>query len=133
MQLEVYYITEQLKNLLSIPSPTGNTEKAIDFLESEFKSLNLKTKRNNKGGLIATLPGEITEEEITLSAHVDTLGAMVKEIKSNGRLKLTQIGGYAWSTIEGEYVNIETLDGDTYSGTVLTTKSSVHVLSLIHI
>ncbi|HEY4544227.1 MAG TPA: M42 family metallopeptidase [Tissierellaceae bacterium] len=127
MQLEVYYITEQLKNLLSIPSPTGNTEKAIDFLESEFKSLNLKTRRNNKGGLIATLPGEITEEEITLSAHVDTLGAMVKEIKPNGRLKLTQIGGYAWSTIEGEYVNIETLDGDTYSGTVLTTKSSVHV------
>lgn len=127
MELEVYYISEQLKNLLNIPSPTGNTEKAISFLEDQFKSLGLKTTRNNKGGLIGTLEGENSDEQITLSAHVDTLGAMVKEIKSNGRLKLTQLGGYSWSTVEGEHVVIETLDERTYTGTILTTKSSVHV------
>ncbi len=62
-----------------------------------------------------------------LSAHVDTLGAMVKEIKSNGRLKLTMIGGYDWSTIEGEFCLVHRADGNPVSGTIVTTKSSYHV------
>ena len=66
-------------------------------------------------------------KEVTLSGHVDTLGAMVKEIKPNGRLKITQLGGYVWSTVEGEYVVIETLKGKQYTGTILTTKASSHV------
>ncbi|NLW22623.1 MAG: M42 family metallopeptidase, partial [Tissierellia bacterium] len=67
------------------------------------------------------------DKEVTLSAHVDTLGGMVKEIKSNGRLKFTQIGGYVWSTVEGEYVQVENSQGKLYSGTVLITKASSHV------
>ena len=66
-------------------------------------------------------------KEITLSGHVDTLGGMVKEIKSNGRIKLVQIGGYVWSTVEGEYVKIESSNGKLYTGTILTTKASSHV------
>lgn len=127
MNLNIDYINEQLKNILSIPSPTGNTYKAIEYLENEFNNLGLKTRKNNKGGLIATLEGRNLNNEVTLSAHVDTLGAMVKEIKSNGRIKITQLGGYAWPTVEGEYVNIETLDNKIITGTILTTKSSVHV------
>ncbi len=127
MDLEVYYISEKLKTLLNIPSPTGNTENAISFVENEFNTLGIETRRNNKGALIATIPGKTLEKEVTLSAHVDTLGGMVKEIKSNGRLKISQLGGYVWSTIEGEYVTIETLDGNNYTGTVLTTKASSHV------
>lgn len=127
MDMETYFISEKLKALLNIPSPTGNTEEAIAFVEHEFKTLGLSTKRNNKGALIATLPGNNKEKEVTLSAHVDTLGGMVKEIKSNGRLKITQLGGYVWNTVEGEYVTIETLDGNTYTGTIMTTKASSHV------
>jgi len=121
------YVVDKLVTLLNIPSPTGNTDKAIDFVEGEFKSLGITTRRNNKGALIATIPGENQDKEVTLSGHVDTLGAMVKEIKSNGRIKFTTIGGYALNTIEGEYVNVESISGKLYSGTVLTTKASVHV------
>ncbi len=73
--------------------------------------MGIASYRTNKGALVATIEGENTDKEITLSGHVDTLGGMVKEIKSDGRLKLTQIGGYVWSTVEGEYVTIETLEG----------------------
>ncbi len=121
------YIYEKLNTLLNIPSPTGHTEKALAFVEEEFKKMDIPSRRNNKGALIATLQGQNVEKEVTLSAHVDTLGAMVKEIKSNGRLKITQLGGYVWSTIEGENVIIENLDGKQYTGTVLTTKASSHV------
>lgn len=120
-------ILKKLEELLLIPSPTGNTYKAIDFLEDEFKSLNLKAKKNNKGNIMVTIPGKDTSKEVTVSAHVDTLGGMVKEIKSNGRLKISQLGGYSYNTIEGEYVEIETMDGDVFSGTVMTTKASSHV------
>lgn len=127
MKLDMDYVINKLVNLLNIPSPSGNTKKAIDFVEKEFNSLGVPTYRTNKGALIATISGENQEKEITLSGHVDTLGGMVKEIKSSGRIKLTQIGGYVWSTIEGEYVNIENSNGKLYSGTILTTKASSHV------
>lgn len=121
------YVLDNLDILLNIPSPTGNTEKAIAFVEEEFKKLNIPTKRTNKGALIGAIKGLNQEKEVTLSGHVDTLGGMVKEIKSNGRVKITQLGGYVWSTIEGEHVIIETIDGKQYTGTILTTKASSHV------
>lgn len=127
MDINMNYVIDNLEELLNIPSPSGNTVKAIDFVENEFKSMGVSTYRTNKGALIATIEGANKDKEVTISGHVDTLGGMVKEIKSNGRLKLTQIGGYVWSTIEGEYVTIETLDGKTYTGTVLTTAASSHV------
>jgi putative aminopeptidase FrvX len=63
----------------------------------------------------------------TLTAHVDTLGAMVKEIAKEGTLHFTQIGGYALSSIEGEYVTVVTSLGRRFRGTVLLDKPSVHV------
>lgn len=120
-------ILKKLEELLNISSPTGNTGKAVNFLEEEFEKLNLDIVKNNKGNLMVSIPGRDASKEITVSAHIDTLGGMVKEIKSNGRLKLTQLGGYSYNTIEGEYVEIETMDGDIYTGTVMTTKASSHV------
>jgi len=127
MNIDMNYVVDKLVALLNIPSPSGNTEKVIDFVEKEFKSLGITTNKTNKGALIATIAGENQDKEVTLSGHVDTLGAMVKEIKSNGRIKFTTIGGYSLNTVEGEYVYIESTNGKLYSGTILTTKSSIHV------
>lgn len=121
------YIINNLEKLLNISSPTGNTDKAVDFVENLFKDLGVSTRRTIKGALIATIEGKNTDKEVTMSGHVDTLGGMVKEIKSNGKLKITQLGGYVWNTIEGEHVTIETLEGKNYTGTIMTTKASSHV------
>ncbi|MBL5767662.1 M42 family metallopeptidase [Heyndrickxia sporothermodurans] len=118
---------ELIKQLVSIPSPSGNTKKVIDFCEQYLKDSNVEMYRNRKGGLIATLPGKNTEQHRMLTAHVDTLGAMVKEVKANGRLKLTMIGGFRWNSVEGEYCKIETSLGKVYSGTILMHQQSVHV------
>ncbi|WP_368986026.1 M42 family metallopeptidase [Caldifermentibacillus hisashii] len=118
---------ELIQKLVSIPSPSGNTEKVIEFVEDFFKNLGVDTCRNRKGGLIATLKGKNNTKHRMLTAHVDTLGAMVKEIKSNGRLRLDLIGGFAWNSIEGEYCKIETASGKIYTGTILMHQQSVHV------
>ncbi|WP_010647434.1 M42 family metallopeptidase [Oceanobacillus massiliensis] len=118
---------ELIKQLVSIPSPSGNTIKVIEFVENYLQNLNVNTTRNRKGGLIATLPGANTKEHRMLTAHVDTLGAMVKEVKSNGRLKLDLIGGFRYNSIEGEYCEIHTAKGAILTGTILMHQTSVHV------
>jgi len=118
---------ELIKELVSIPSPSGNTAKVIQFVEEYLNSLNVDTKRNRKGGLIATIPGKVENEHRMLTAHVDTLGAMVKEVKKNGRLRLDLIGGFRYTSIEGEYCEIHTTTGKKYTGTILMHQTSVHV------
>jgi len=113
--------------LVNIPSPTGYTAKVIKYVEKYLSDLQITVKRNRKGGLIATIPGINTEKQRMLTAHVDTLGAMVKEIKSDGRLRLSLIGGSRWNFLEGEYCQIFTAEGKTYSGTILLHQTSVHV------
>lgn len=118
---------ELIKQLVSIPSPSGNTNTIIRFIEDYVKEWNVETKRNNKGGLIITVKGEDDTKQRLLTAHVDTLGAMVKEIKADGRLRLSMIGGFRWNAVEGEYCEIETASGKTYTGTILIHQTSVHV------
>jgi len=70
-------------DLVSIPSPSGNTNDVITFVENYLANLQIKSYRNRKGGLIATIEGSDSSKHRMLTAHVDTLGAMVKEVKSN--------------------------------------------------
>jgi putative aminopeptidase FrvX len=116
-----------IEKLVSIPSPSGNTEAVIQYVENFLNNLGLETRRNRKGGLLVTLKGKDDRKHRMLTAHVDTLGAMVKEIKNNGRLRLDLIGGFTWNSIEGEYCQIETSSGKVYTGTILMHQQSVHV------
>jgi putative aminopeptidase FrvX len=92
---------------------------------AKFPALEVRTTR--KGALVATWPGESNDTPRALTAHVDTLGGMVKEIKANGRLKLTLIGGYAWNTVEGEGCTVFTTKGKRIRGSFLLNKASSHV------
>lgn len=121
-----------LLRLLKTPSPTGNTDVAIAVIEEACRKLNLPTHRTFKGGLVAVLSGEFPTDNAaprTVATHVDTLGAMVKEIKRNGRLKLTPLGGYLPSSVVGEYCTVEAASGKAIPGTVLLNKQSVHIHS----
>ncbi|WP_106496736.1 M42 family metallopeptidase [Lentibacillus sp. Marseille-P4043] len=118
---------EIIKQLVSIPSPSGYTENVIQYVDRFLQDLQVETRRNHKGGLIATLPGENDKEHRMLTAHVDTLGAMVKEVKDNGRLRLDLIGGFKYNAIEGEYCEIHTSSGKVFTGTILMHQTSVHV------
>lgn len=113
--------------LAQIPSPTGNTGKVMAWIRQELDQLGIPYQVTHKGAILATVRGKNDERHRLVTAHVDTLGAMVKEIKANGRLKLAMIGGFNWNAVEGEYCQIETMDGRLYTGTILTTKASVHV------
>ncbi|MBQ2956717.1 MAG: M42 family metallopeptidase [Clostridia bacterium] len=119
------YAIEQITNLLNIPSPTGFTMKAAEYLMNELTALGYQPVLTNKGGVMCHLCDG--EHPILLSAHVDTLGAMVRSVKGNGRIRYTHIGGWWDNSVEGENCLVHTRDGRTYSGTVQTTFASQHV------
>jgi putative aminopeptidase FrvX len=127
MQQYLDYMISEIETLAKIPSPSGYAYKAIDYIKEKLEKLNISYKITNKGSLIATIEGKNNDLERTISAHVDTLGAMVKGIKSNGRIYFDTIGGYMLNSVEGETCVIETMDGKTYTGTILTVKPSVHI------
>ena len=127
-EINTQFLLDFLTRLLNTPSPTGLAEPAVALTEQTLKGFQaLKLARTRKGALLASWPGERDDGPRALTAHVDTLGGMVKEIKSNGRLKLTQIGGYAWNTIEGEGCTVLTRFGHPLRGAILLTKASSHV------
>ncbi|SCI77351.1 Putative aminopeptidase ysdC [uncultured Clostridium sp.] len=122
-------VKKYLNDVLNIPSPSGYTQNIMEYIKKILETHNVDYKVTNKGAIVATIEGEDKEYQKTLSCHVDTLGAMVKEIKSNSRLALTQVGGYMMHSIEGECCKIHTRDGKVYEGTIQTTKPSVHIHS----
>ena len=125
MNSHMNFIKEQLYTLTSIPSPSSFTTKVTDYLLSELSSLGYSPERSNKGNVFVTL-GD-SGSPLVLAAHVDTLGAMVRSIKENGRLRPTTIGGHQWSTADGENCTIHTRDGRVYTGVVLNKEPSSHV------
>ena len=120
------YTTEVLLELLNIPSPTGLTHRAVAYVKEQLADLGLTPRETPKGALLWTLPGAQGGAR-AVAAHIDTLGAMVKEVKTSGRLKLTMIGGYDWATVEGAECKVHTFDGETLTGTVVNIKQSSHV------
>lgn len=123
-------LTDFLIGLLDTPGPTGYHQEAIAYTRSAFERLDFPgaaIRLTHKGALLITIPGENDDAPRGLTAHVDTLGLMVKEVKSNGRLKLTALGGISWPGVEFENCTIRTHDNRRYRGTVILSNPSTHV------
>ena len=118
---------EQTGAVLAIDSPAGFTGKAAAWVKESFENLGFSAKITNKGGIFIDLGGHDENDALFLEAHVDTLGGMVAQIKGNGRLKLTKIGGMRAENGEAENARIYTRGGKVYEGTLQLINASVHV------
>ena len=118
---------QQTEQLLSIDSPTGYTDYAALWLKSSFQMLGFDAAITTKGGVLVDLGGEDENDALMLAAHTDTLGAMVAQVKGNGRLRLTPLGGMNANNAEAENVRIYTRGGKVLEGTCQLCNASVHV------
>jgi putative aminopeptidase FrvX len=122
------FLTIFLVDLLNTPSPTGNAEAAVAFVEKTLKHFpELTLSRTRKGALVACWEGTQNDAPRALTAHADTLGAMVKEIKPNGRLKLTRIGGLLLNGVETEGCWVLASNGKRVRGSFMFEDASSHV------
>ena len=121
------YAWEQAATLLAIDSPSGYTEKAVQWLKESFEKLGFGVIITVKGGVLVDLGGKDCEDGLMLAAHADTLGGMVAEIKPNGALRLTPLGGMNANNAEAENVRVYTRDGGILEGTAQLCNASLHV------
>ncbi|SHJ59880.1 M42 family metallopeptidase [Hespellia stercorisuis] len=119
------YIGEQLRALTAIPSPSGFTKEAASYLLKTFTDMGFQPELSIKGNVLVPIGGD--GDPLVLAAHIDTLGAMVRSIKDNGRLRPTTLGGHQWRTADGENCTVHTRDGHVYTGVVLDSEPSSHV------
>ena len=122
---DINYIVDILEEIVNIPSPSGYTKQVMERIEKEVAGFGFSSAYNRKGGMLITVPGR-TETVLGLSAHVDTLGAMVRSIRPDGTLAIVSVGGFMMQSVEGSYCRIHTREGKTFTGTVQTKAPSVH-------
>lgn len=119
---------DYIVKLTSIPSPTGFTSGIMQYVKEEVEELGYTATKTPKGGIMVTVVGENDTDHRMLTAHLDTLGAIVRAIKPSGRLKMDLVGGFGYPSIEGENCLIHVAkNGKTYTGTILMHQTSVHV------
>ena len=124
----VEYMVEETKKILAIDSPSGYTADVADYVMKAYQKLGYEPKLTTKGGVLVALGGKDKKNAVMLEAHIDTLGAMVAEIKSNGRLRVTPVGGMNANNAEAENCRIHTRFGEkVYEGTLQLANASIHV------
>lgn len=123
----VDYAVEQTMKLLAIDSPTGYTDQAAEACLNEFRAMGYRAWLTGKGGVVADLGGQDENDALWVEAHIDTLGGMVSEIKSNGRLRISPLGGLRPENTEAENCRVITKFDGVYEGTLQLDNASVHV------
>ena len=118
-------LINELKALMAIDSPTGFTKAAAQYVMERLESFGYEPVLTNKGCVLCEIGGE--GDPVVFSAHLDTLGGMVAEVKGNGRLRLTRIGGMNPNNAECENAKVYTRDGRIYEGCFQMNDPSVHV------
>ncbi len=126
MYPDVEATIRQIEQLVNIPGPSGFAHQTINYCRELLQSFGYTVMDTNKGGIRVTVEGKDNERHRFMTAHVDTLGAMVKQILPDGRLRMTMIGGFNWNAVEGEYCEIHSTD-KVFTGTICMHETSVHV------
>lgn len=121
------FVLDFAKHILNIDSPSSYTKHAIAYVKEQAKALGYETFYNHKGNLFIKVVGKDEQHTTGICAHCDTLGLMVRSIKSDGHLAITKIGGPIMPTLDGEYCRIHTRDNKIYTGTILSTSPAAHV------
>ena len=125
MEKYTAYAIDRTMELLAIDSPTGYTTNVVKRLCHIISDLGFTPQVTNKGNVFVEVGGK--GNALCAAAHVDTLGAMVAEVKSNGRLRLTPLGGLNANNAEAENVRVYTRDGKLIEGTFQLCNASIHV------
>lgn len=123
----VDYMKEQTLKILSIDSPTGYTKEAAQYVYDEYERLGYHPQFTRKGCVLVDMGGTENGEGIMVEAHLDTLGAMVTQVKDNGRLRLSPLGGMNPNNAEAENCRVITRAGRKYEGTFQLVNASIHV------
>ena len=112
------YLLDFLVRLLRTHSPSGYTENAAQLVAREAERFGYIPHRSNKGNVIVPVKGRSSEKHVSMCAHIDTLGLMVRSVAEDGLLRFARVGGPLLPTLDGAYCTLYTRSQKAYTGTV---------------
>ncbi len=127
LEIDQAYLRFILTRLIETPSPTGLTQAVTDLVRGQLDAMSIPYELTRRGAIRANLEGARHSPDRGIVAHLDTLGAMVKELKPNGRLGIVPIGHWSARFAEGTRVTVFCEDRPLIRGTILPLKASGHV------
>ena len=127
LAIDADYLLATLRALLNIPSPSGMTDEIVAFTCRRLQELDIPFELTRRGAVRADLKGRQSSPDRAIVSHLDTLGAMVKAYRANGRLEVVPIGTWSARFAEGARVTVCSDDGRRFRGTLLPLKASGHV------
>lgn len=127
LNLDRDYLLDILARLLDTPSPSGMTDAVVQLVCAELEALDIHYATTRRGAIRADLEGLRHSPDRAIVAHLDTLGAMVKGFRPNGRLEVVPIGTWSSRFAEGARVTVYGDQGRQFRGTLLPCKASGHV------
>jgi len=100
----------------------------VHLVCEELERLQVPFELTRRGAIRASLSGAVSQPDRAIVAHIDTLGAMVKSLKDNGRLELVPVGHWNARFAEGARCTVFT-DIGQHRGTILPLKASGHTFA----
>lgn len=125
-KIDKQYLLNTLEELLHIPSPTGFTDNIVRYVCKKLEEMDINYELTRRGAIRAHIAGEIRSPDRAIVTHLDTIGCMVRELKSNGRLCVMPVGHWSSRFAEGARVTVFSDGNRTYRGTILPLKASGH-------
>lgn len=125
---DLEYLQKVLLEMLAIPSPTGFTDTIVRYVAERLSDLGIPFEMTRRGTIRATLKGKRYSPDRAISAHLDTIGAIVRAVQDNGRLSLAPIGHWSSRFAEGSRVSVFT-DHGVLRGSVLPLLASGHAFN----
>lgn len=128
LEIDQDYIKQTMLELLAIPSPVGFTDEVVHYTGSKLEELGIPYVLTRRGAIRATIKGETDRPACAVVAHLDTLGAIVRDLKPNGRLSVLPLGSWSARFAEGARVTIFT-DALPVRGGILPLMASGHAFN----
>lgn len=124
---DIDFTLDCFKDIVNIPSPVGYYVEMNPVMEDYAKMFGLQVTYDNRSTAYITLEGEDNSKTVMIGAHLDTIGMIVRKIDANGMIRVRQLGGVNYHSLEGETVTVHTRDGRAYTGLFACQSHSVHV------
>jgi peptidase M42 family hydrolase len=125
---DLAYLQKVLLEMLAIPSPTGFTDTIVRYVAERLEEIGIPFEMTRRGTIRGTLKGRRYSPDRAVSAHLDTIGAIVRTLQDNGRLGLAPIGSWSSRFAEGSRVSVFTETG-VIRGSVLPLLASGHAFN----
>ncbi|MGB8813312.1 MAG: M28 family peptidase, partial [Paracoccaceae bacterium] len=112
-------LRQSLTDLMLIPGLSGHEERVAAHIRAQLAALNISTKTDRLGNLIATFQGDPATPSVMLFTHMDQLGFFVRQITPDGLIHVERMGGVSERAMAAQAVTLCVAPGRDVQGIIM--------------